>query len=77
MTRFTHRRTRRFRVVSAKETEPSGEDNVGSAGGIGRALPSMSMTEVVLVVPPPPACVSSVVSPLRQTPEGTASRRPP
>ncbi len=74
ITCFTHRRTRRFRVVLARETEPASSDDVGSASGIGHALPSMSMTEVVLVVPPPPACVSSVVSRLQQTPEGTASR---
>ncbi len=77
MTRFTHPRTHCFRMDLTRETEPTGEDNVGLAGGIGHALPSMSMTEVVLVIPPPPACVASVVSPLRQTPEGTASRRPP
>ncbi len=40
MTHFTRRRTRRFRVVSARETEPASTDNVGLAGGIGCALPS-------------------------------------
>ncbi len=50
MTLFTHRCTRCFRVVSARETEPAGVDDVGSAGRIGRALPSLSTTEVVLVV---------------------------
>jgi hypothetical protein len=45
MTRFTHRCTRRFWVVSARETEPASVDDVGSAGGIGCALPSMSMTK--------------------------------
>jgi hypothetical protein len=50
MTLFTHRRTRRFRVVSDMETELAGVDDVGSAGGIGCTLPSLSTTEVVLVV---------------------------
>ncbi len=73
MALFTHCRTHCFGVVSARETEPAGADNVGLAGGIGRALSSMSMTEVVLVIPPPPAFVSSVISCLRQMPESTAS----
>jgi hypothetical protein len=30
--------------------EPAGVDDVGSVGGIGRALPSLSTTEVVLIV---------------------------
>jgi hypothetical protein len=63
MTHFTHCRTRRFRVVSARETELAGVDNVELAGRIGLTLPSMSMTVVVLVVPPPPACVSSITEP--------------
>jgi hypothetical protein len=50
MTLFTHRRTRRFWVVSARETELAGMDNVGSAGRIGCALPSLSTNEVVLVI---------------------------
>jgi hypothetical protein len=77
MTHFMHRRTRRFWVVSARETKPVSADNVGSAGGIGHPLPSMSMTEVVLVVPPPLACISSVVYGLQQMPEGTASWQHP
>jgi hypothetical protein len=50
MTLFPHRRTCRFRVVLAREAEPAGVDDVGSAGGIGCTLPSLSTTEVVLVV---------------------------
>ncbi len=50
MTLFTHRRTRRFWVVSARETEPAGVDDIGSAGGIGCALPSLSTTKIVLII---------------------------
>ncbi len=50
MTLFAHHRTRSFQVVSARETEPAGVDDVGSAGGIGCTLPSLSMTKVVLIV---------------------------
>ncbi len=50
MTLFTHCRTHRFWVVSARETEPAGVDNVGSAGRIGRTLPSLSTTKVDLIV---------------------------
>ncbi len=50
MTLFTHCHTHHFWVVSAREMEPAGVDNVGSAGGIGRALPSLSTTKVALVV---------------------------
>ncbi len=50
MTLFTHYCTRLFWVVSAREMEPASVDDVGSGGGIGHALPSLSTTKVVLVI---------------------------
>ncbi len=50
MALFTHQRTCCFQVVLAREMEPAGVDSDGSVGGIERALPSLSTTEVFLVV---------------------------